>query len=729
MASAPSSLTRDRFAVTLAVAAVTILGIGSVVYSQSQAAASAPLHRSNAVVRRRARTAVHNQDNPTDRVADTAEPVSAAAEPSLRDALSQVADTETGAGDMESIAPTEVTEVTEESFARDTQELANRQNLQQLLYRIAEERSRTLGRIHHMVSCSACTTSPIRGIRWHCLNCDNYNLCSSCDANSEQIHPRTHTFERIREPAPFLGPRTAPARPAIYPGDPALANSLALRPNVKKALMDTTEFDAAAIDGLWGNFTMYTDHRLEEDPSGVGGAISFRSFEKGFLPDALAAASAKNLCFDRIFDFYDANHDKIISFEEFVRGAAVLRGMEKESTKLRCIFRGYDIDGDGFVSRKDFLCIFQAYFKLQKILTHEYIESEFRILSLEKMSDLVKKSMPFASGFNHIRVQPNHLIGNPNRVAPRGPGIRRDADRNPRRDLLPHLWTAQRMENVDEKLRDRELKRTFYTDEEEGQSLSEASQRGFSERPKSNGRPVERCSSSPRAVRKDEQGLDTRARDDPLRWIHESLTSQDDNLFGDVVYQSIQEGMNSVLDELFKPLEDLALQVEASKADRRRWAREMQAFREKQEAEAAAKALQESEDAMDIDSDGASTDRTLNDVISSSDETKQPSLAARLVRNDDYSFPAEIAEQVDPMLPQRCPNTPPALPEYMLHLLVHLADHERVIRIRGPGRISFEEFERFIKARGADAGGGAGRPSEKEKTKFFGSWLEIGNTF
>jgi hypothetical protein len=54
--------------------------------------------------------------------------------------------------------------------------------------------------IHKGIKCEKCEMNPIKGIRFKCFDCDNYNLCEKCeDYNQiEQFHNLNHNFIRIR---------------------------------------------------------------------------------------------------------------------------------------------------------------------------------------------------------------------------------------------------------------------------------------------------------------------------------------------------------------------------------------------------------------------------------------------------------------------------------------------------------------------------------------------------
>ncbi|CAG2211780.1 MIB [Mytilus edulis] len=49
---------------------------------------------------------------------------------------------------------------------------------------------------HMNVTCDECYTYPLRGIRWKCLHCDSYDLCTVCYMADE--HKISHIFSRIQ---------------------------------------------------------------------------------------------------------------------------------------------------------------------------------------------------------------------------------------------------------------------------------------------------------------------------------------------------------------------------------------------------------------------------------------------------------------------------------------------------------------------------------------------------
>lgn len=56
--------------------------------------------------------------------------------------------------------------------------------------------------VHAGVKCEACGMFPIRGVRYWCENCENYNLCEHCAKHEYKHHNRMHVFLRVVRPLP-----------------------------------------------------------------------------------------------------------------------------------------------------------------------------------------------------------------------------------------------------------------------------------------------------------------------------------------------------------------------------------------------------------------------------------------------------------------------------------------------------------------------------------------------
>jgi hypothetical protein len=268
------------------------------------------------------------------------------------------------------------------------------QNLLNLLYHIAEDQARRDGYIHRGVTCNSCGAMPIQGIRYRCANCIDYDLCETCEALG--VHIKTHLFYKVRIPAPFLGnPRQS--QPVWYPGKPTMLPRNLPRPLAKR-LMRETSFENTELDALWDQFRCLANYEWADDPNKLYMAIDRKTFDRCFVPNTSIRPPPPSLIYDRMFAFYDTNNDNLIGFEEFLKGLASLNNKSNDE-RLRRVFRGYDIDGDGYVERKDFLRVFRAYYTLSRELTRDMVagmEDDF----LEGCArDVVLGSQPISSAF------------------------------------------------------------------------------------------------------------------------------------------------------------------------------------------------------------------------------------------------------------------------------------------------------------------------------------------
>lgn len=295
------------------------------------------------------------------------------------------------------------------------------QNYLHLLYRIAEETARKDGYVHRRVTCNSCNMAPIRGIRYRCANCADYDLCEMCE--SRQIHNKMHLFYKIRIPAPFINsPREV--QPVWYPGKPSSAVHHLPRELLHKYQSETL-FHNSELEALWEQFRCLAGTEWTTDPDKYELAIDRVAFDKCFVPHMSSRPPPPNLILDRMFAFYDTNHDGLIGFGEFVKGLSCLTRM---SVQERCkkLFDGYDINGDGYVDRKDFLRMFRAFYALHKEMTRDVIESMDEELRRElgveaEGRQIVASSQPVSAAFAG-RYQPGE------RWSRTGEGKMRDED-------------------------------------------------------------------------------------------------------------------------------------------------------------------------------------------------------------------------------------------------------------------------------------------------------------
>lgn len=282
------------------------------------------------------------------------------------------------------------------------------QNIVTLLFRVSEDNARRNAYVHRGCACNGCGLIPIRGIRYRCANCADFDLCETCEAQG--LHIKTHIFYKVRIPAPPFGPRQS--QPVWYPGDPDSANCAKMLPRpVMAKLSRETGFERPELEAFWEQWTFLANTEWREDPLGLGVAMDRKTFERCLVPSGGYRHTAPNLIHDRMFAFYDTNNDDLIGFNEFLHGLAYRRRKDK----LKRIFDGYDIDGDGLVNRRDFLRIFRAYYVLYKQMHQDIIEGiDDQVMSSAEVHQLINSRQPLSSYFGReMRLPTPRERGNP----------------------------------------------------------------------------------------------------------------------------------------------------------------------------------------------------------------------------------------------------------------------------------------------------------------------------
>ncbi|GAP88090.1 putative ef hand domain-containing protein [Rosellinia necatrix] len=265
------------------------------------------------------------------------------------------------------------------------------ENIVTLLFRVSEDNARRNAYVHRGCLCNGCGMLPIRGVRYRCANCPDFDLCEMCE--SQGSHNKAHVFYKVKIPVPFSAARQV--QPPWYTGDPSNCMQ-----NLPKHLLsrwsNETGFERVELDALWEQWTFMANTEWREDPSLLGLAMDRKTFERCLVPSAGHRHPAPNLVHDRMFAFYDTNNDGLIGFEEYLHGVSYRRRKDK----LRRTFEGYDVDGDGYVSRRDFLRMFRAYYVSYKQMHRDTVEGldDYMVTNVD-VQQLVSGRQPLSSLF------------------------------------------------------------------------------------------------------------------------------------------------------------------------------------------------------------------------------------------------------------------------------------------------------------------------------------------
>jgi Ca2+-binding EF-hand superfamily protein len=239
------------------------------------------------------------------------------------------------------------------------------QGLKGLLYYIAEEKAKREAYEHRGIRCDSCNESPIRGIRWHCLNCPDVDLCSTCEMTYP--HHQTHVFVKVKIPLPAIGhPGRTLNYPVWYPGSPNILHE-PIQPALRKRLAEEYKYEEPQVDALYDQFITTANVSFDQDPARIKIGIDRRAFESALKVETWSENPATNALYDRMFAFYDRGNKGAILFEDFVNGMTYLRGPSRFQPLTRAL-QGFDIDANGFVNRRDFLLLLRAKYDIQREL-------------------------------------------------------------------------------------------------------------------------------------------------------------------------------------------------------------------------------------------------------------------------------------------------------------------------------------------------------------------------
>ncbi|KAJ4384107.1 hypothetical protein N0V86_000952 [Didymella sp. IMI 355093] len=478
------------------------------------------------------------------------------------------------------------------------------QTLQRTLYHIAEERARQEGVVHRGITCNGCDEKPIRGTRWHCANCVDFDLCSACEATNSHI--RTHVFYKIRVPAPYV---SLSKQEPLYPGKPHMMHH-SVNSALKRRLASETKMEVEEIEALWDQFTCLASTEWGDDPSKVGWALDRRAFNHAFVPRYDGFISAPNLIYDRIFQYYDSDKNGLIGFEEWIKGIDGMHSTDMK-VKARIIFNGYDLDGDGYISRRDVLRVFRAYYAIEKEATRNFVAELTEELSVRNSMDTVRSSQPLGSAFppnslptsnqlhSDIALKRNGTFDEASPVILDTKFESASREEVIRANEISQLLTSSPQKEAGKRVvREAWARREFTLDEEEGMTRpSDADITDDEEEAKHHDtdpaaadlgpdRTVSRRSSKVQfedeTNHRDWSSKSNSTKPAKEQWAGYEIPELEQDLGKEVLYQITQQAFNELLDPLFRAREDMALDARSLRSERRKYAEVIDAHLEKE---------------------------------------------------------------------------------------------------------------------------------------------------
>ncbi|PVV05387.1 hypothetical protein BB560_000110 [Smittium megazygosporum] len=270
----------------------------------------------------------------------------------------------------------------------------------QLLYLLYDVKEKRKSLVHSGVACDQCQESPIKGVRYKCTQCPNFDLCEFCE--SRNVHSE-HVFLKIKIPTSTLFLQHTPILNSFYIGNmlgdimPAgFAQHL-----ISEAMKMKPKFSQSELYGLYDQYCSIATY--DRAKHGIG----ITSFAKCMGIQGVRGPFLNKI----LFEFYDSNDDSLIDFNDFVYGMGIMhRGSLEE--KAREAFRVYDQDDDGYLGLEEFSQVIYAYFSYSQKLTQDisFCSNDDKILSIDE----VLKDQPISAAFTGIIPSDSQSILNKN---------------------------------------------------------------------------------------------------------------------------------------------------------------------------------------------------------------------------------------------------------------------------------------------------------------------------
>ena len=423
-----------------------------------------------------------------------------------------------------------------------------------------------------------------------------------------------------------------------------------------------------------------------------------------------------------MFALYDNNNDGLIGFEEFILALAALHTKPRLDEKWKRIFKGYDLDGDGYVERKDFLKMFRAYYALSKERVQDVVaRMEEEMIESGASTNVLLGSQPISAAFPSLSLEAH--VG--------------EGKSNAERDLemlgnvvLPSgndEMTKEDMERfrADTYMRDPFILRGFLsqvsppggrpTTAEATETEIESTEGDTHHSEASNMPPPEHLATEgEEEVSSDNENIPPVGTERPAIAAIDIPASTDDHfdsytlgpeaeddVGNEVLYQVTQQGLNELLNLLFKVKEDGAAEV-----------RKRQQRRERE------KNVKKAAQSSTPSSSNIAPETNAQPPVNNSDHSNS-NITPQATPSTPTSSPP--FEPTTPLKPNPALTGPKAQSRYERYRSKLESDQDKwldkieaEIKERGgPGRINYEEFERLMRQDGW------------RKFAFVGSWVDI----
>ena len=156
---------------------------------------------------------------------------------------------------------------------------------------------------------------------------------------------------------------------------------------LKSKELETLRIDTEFTDNELKEWYQWYRGILLDMPNGRMDVEEFKKIYNRMFPSGVDDKYAEH-----VFRSFDKNKDGQIDFREFVISLSITsRGMLEQ--KLQWAFKVYDIDEDGYITRKEMLEIVKAIFKMsrQNSLSNSLSVSEDVATPEERVDDIIKQ--------------------------------------------------------------------------------------------------------------------------------------------------------------------------------------------------------------------------------------------------------------------------------------------------------------------------------------------------